>query len=147
MPLFSGDRPNETSIEYTAVSHDVNHNTNDDTRGDQFHGNTVEVTRQSVDINDQDSSRASKSKGTNYQVFGSSRAASEETPARLNAPAITGWPQGPRRLKGVSIPFLIGDTLLILLPIAFLGKYASLSGQDECKILITSSLGHLCMAT
>jgi hypothetical protein len=35
---------------------------------------------------------------------------------------VANWPSHPQRLKGVSIPIFLGDCLLVLLPIAFIGK-------------------------
>lgn len=129
MPLFSGHRHDEGSIEYAAVGHEATYSDDVNTNGNQQYDDTIDGTHRSLDVGDQDSSNASKSKGTNYRVLESSRTPSDEVAGGINVPTIAGWPQGPRKLKGVSIPFLIGDTLLILLPIAFLGKHVDFSIQ------------------
>lgn len=45
----------------------------------------------------------------------------EEVLKTYTGPAVKGWPTAPRQLRGFSVQLLIGDTILILLPIAFLG--------------------------
>ena len=125
MPLFSGQRHAERLIEYAAVGHEPTGNDGNDIDNDENrqHEDELEGTGRSLNVTTQELSHASKRKAPNYSVVESGKAPSEEANSRTSVPVIQGWPQGPRTLKGVSIPFLIGDTLLILLPIAFLGKY------------------------
>ncbi|KAF1925615.1 uncharacterized protein M421DRAFT_398148 [Didymella exigua CBS 183.55] len=63
----------------------------------------------------------------------------DDLPKTYTGPAVEGWPTAPRKLRGFSVQLLIGDTLLILLPVAFLalgisawqlnGKELSSNGQ------------------
>jgi len=38
------------------------------------------------------------------------------------APTVAGWPTGPQRIASAPI-WIIGDLLLLLMPIAFIGEY------------------------
>ena len=51
---------------------------------------------------------------------------SSHKPAGYKGPPVAGWPTAPRNLSGISIPQFIGDIVLTLLPIAFLGSLFSL---------------------
>ena len=48
-------------------------------------------------------------------------------PVGYKGPPISGWPTAPRKLSGTSIPQFIGDIILILFPVAFLGLLFCLS--------------------
>jgi hypothetical protein len=130
MPLFSGNRGDNGSIEYTAVGNDVPRS-EDDQRELQPTSNTVEAVRASLDTSGIKANSTTRSKAVDYQVLETGSAPSEKTPGSNNGPTITGWPQGPRKLRGFSAPFLVGDALLILLPVAFLGMFVSSSGWRE----------------
>lgn len=108
----------EGSVEYTAVEH--NDEFIDDTSEDRAYEDSIASTHQSIDANQQVSHAIENGQQIN-QVGGSSKTISEETTGETTVRTIAGWPQGPRQLDGVSIPFFIGDLLLILLPVAFLG--------------------------
>ena len=66
------------------------------------------------------------SSGSTFVDSESSRNASVEVSKTYDGPAIDGWPAAPQQLRGLSVPLLIGDVILILLPIAFLGMWMSL---------------------
>lgn len=125
MPLFNGQRHVEGSIEYAAIGHEPTRNdANDiDTEGSRQYEDELVGTSRGMNVSAQDLSHTSKSKAPNYSVVKSGEVPSEDANSGTSIPVIGGWPQGPRKLKGASIPFLVGDTLLILLPIAFLGKH------------------------
>jgi len=118
MATSSDNRPYEGSVEYTAV--ELNDEFIDDTSEDRAYEDSVASAHQSIDANQQVSNAIDNGQQF-HQAGGSSKTISEETTGATIARTIAGWPQGPRQLDGVSIPFLIGDLLLILLPVAFLG--------------------------
>jgi hypothetical protein len=74
--------------------------------------------RASVVISDFDGITSSGSTVVNSE---SSRNATDKAPKTYEGPAIEGWPAAPQQLRGFSVPLLVGDIILILLPIAFLG--------------------------
>ncbi|KAH6622174.1 hypothetical protein C7974DRAFT_397794 [Boeremia exigua] len=112
MPLFSS-HANDTVIEYSTVESDPGHYSGDTGgRNNPYHHET-QAKQPGIDISAIDgrvshtgtpSNGERDEKGSNTYV----------------GPPISGWPTAPQRLRGYSVPLLIGDILLILLPIAFI---------------------------
>lgn len=75
--------------------------------------------RQSMDISDTSFDHPHAGTDLNTERSGDSI---RKFPEGYYGPAIKDWPASPRKLRGVSKLLLLGDLLLILLPIAFLGK-------------------------
>jgi hypothetical protein len=62
-----------------------------------------------------------RSKSSHSQNQDSGFATSGEVSRGDSALNINGWPAAPQKLRGVSMPLFIGDSVLTLFPIAFLG--------------------------
>lgn len=142
MPLFSGNRQNHEFIEYTAVGHNVSYGVEDHQRETQPYEDSATIGRTPPQTSGQDASGANKSEGANHHIVETS-----QTPDSKEGLTADGWPQGPQQLRGVSMPLLVGDMLLILLPVAFLGTYVFFDQQQELETLIATSSGCICMAT
>ncbi|KAJ8106309.1 hypothetical protein OPT61_g9621 [Boeremia exigua] len=139
MSVFSGSRPSHAPAEYTAVQHD------DDATENLPCEHAPVATRLSLAVDEQTSSHTTESQQSYQKVNERSKRSSEEVERGTVAQTIAGWPCGPRRLDGVSIPYLVGDALLILLPVAFLvlaitawrlnGEPLSKTGQTVQRVM------------
>lgn len=111
------------SIEYTAVEDDASYS-HGGLRGDsQPSVMTSSTSPMTLDTSDRDGSSMNRTEGTNVQRLEPSQKLNEGVLGSSRPPTINGWPQGPRKLGKVSMLFLVGDILLLLLPVAFLGAF------------------------
>lgn len=134
MPRFAGGRADDRAIDYTAVG-DVTDEDYTHRGASGSYRHTTELGRSSLDVSDSDANIPHKSKAVNHHVYETRQPSSEKAPGSKSIPTVAGWPQQPRKLRGFSIPSLVGDTLLILLPVAFLGMFI---GFSHCKSLDTN---------
>ncbi|KAJ8106810.1 hypothetical protein OPT61_g9296 [Boeremia exigua] len=106
MPLFSSGHANDTSIQYSTVESEPAQYLDDSQGGHKAFDHNNQAKQPSVDINTVGITVNSSQddKGSNTYA----------------GPPIKGWPTEPQRLRGYSLPLLIGDILLILLPIGFI---------------------------
>lgn len=148
MSWFAGARSNEDSVEYTAINYDLTDGGRDTLSETQARERTSSVSLAAPASGDQDARSNNKTKEQSYRILELSQAAGEEKPDSNTAPTIPGWPQGPRQLRGFSVLFLVGDILLICLPVAFLGTPLSIKKQIKRSLDVTThSFGNLCVAT
>ncbi|KAF1933563.1 uncharacterized protein M421DRAFT_200198 [Didymella exigua CBS 183.55] len=131
MSILSGGRQNDASIQYTAVGHGNTYGDSDFSTHHQRHAHSDNVDRASIDIRHETAGDGPKTEGATYYVIEAGQAPSNKTSGHCHPPAIQGWPQGPRKLGGVSVLFLIGDILLLLLPVAFLGPFGTLQPKSS----------------
>ncbi|KAH6616836.1 hypothetical protein C7974DRAFT_366495 [Boeremia exigua] len=135
MPVFLGNRPIGGSSEYTAVKHDEH--SSDEISTYQPCEHTIE---ESPTTTGQISSNVEETKTSDHQECGSSERSREEAGGRSIVSTIAGWPQSPCRLDRFSVPLLVGDVLLILLPVAFLVLAITawrLDGEPLSKTVLT----------
>ncbi len=104
--MFSGSPARDAVIEYSTVESEPAHDLHDN-----------QAKKPNVDI-------------SNVSPIGTglSNDQDEKGPNTYVGPPIEGWPTDPQRLRGHSIPLLVGDIFLVLLPIGFIGMCFSVSG-------------------
>jgi hypothetical protein len=135
MSLSSRDRAAaHRSIEYTTISdRDVGETDQSHTVGEDLAMNTDESRTELATDSDVENGTigydagacnatadAPNSKTAGRKIQGSNSLTNSEA-AQYSGPDIKGWPTDPRKLKGFSVPTFLGDILLVLFPIAFLG--------------------------
>lgn len=118
MPLFSNSNP-DSPVEYSAVETGQTLVTDDEYERRSALGSGIESSRPSLEISDTEVNTSRNSAVLNREA---SPPSNDKTLHSYSGPTINGWPKAPRQLRGISVPLLVGDVLLILLPIAFLGR-------------------------
>lgn len=113
MPLFSSNGHGNNSIAYSAMERDPSPDDND-SHAETIVNNGVETGRSSDDIH------ARRTQGT---PASSCIEQSNKPLTTYTGPEVTAWPTAPRKLRGFSVPLFVGDMVLILIPVAFLGLY------------------------
>lgn len=119
MSFVSSSRAGERPVEYSTIEMEQVHDTAYSHAIHNAEGQRNSSSRQSMDISDTGFDHSHASTELNTERSGDSI---KKSPDGYYGPAIKDWPTGPRRPRGFSKLLLLGDLLLILLPIAFLGK-------------------------
>ena len=127
MSLVPNSRDFSASIEYSPVNNGHIH----EDAGGHFgssplgHGTRTNPMGTSYSHSDNGSSLDSDSTDTRIDQF--PMPPSGQKPVGYKGSTVAGWPTAPRKLSRFSIPLFIGDIVLILLPVAFLGLLFCLS--------------------
>jgi hypothetical protein len=118
MSLLPNSRDFSASIEYSPVN---NGQTHENVGGHRSSSPPGHGTRMSTSYSHSDNGSSFNSDSTNTRIDQFPMPPSGQKPVGYGGLPIAGWPTAPRKLSKFSIPLFIGDVVLILLPIAFLG--------------------------
>jgi hypothetical protein len=121
MSLVPNSRDFNASIEYSPVNNGHVHEEAGGLFGSSPLGHGTRTSPMSTSYSHSDDRSSFNSDSTNTRIDQFPMPPSDQNPVGYGGPPIAGWPTAPRKLSKFSIPLFIGDVVLILLPIAFLG--------------------------
>lgn len=134
MPWFLSARKDGESVDYTAINSGYTRDARMNNLGTDIMDRDVEIGRSRSVLSHSDlSANNSDSKREGSHMQESSLSSIDKTYVSYKGPEIDGWPTAPYKLKGSSIPVFVGDMLLIVLPIAFIGMFSRLCGRLEAR--------------
>ena len=127
MSLFLSTRTDDGSVEYTAVNGENTYDASMNRLGTDIIHQDVEMGRSRSVLGHNDRiANNSNSKAASSDMEEPSLSSIGKAHVSYSKPKIDGWPAAPDKLKGSSIPLFVGDVLLIMLPVAFMGMLARL---------------------
>ena len=121
MSLVPNSRDFSASIKYSPVNSGHVREDAGGHYGSSTIGHGTRTSPLSTSYSHSDNGNSFNSESTNTRIDQFPMPPSGQKPVGYGGPPTDGWPTVPRKLSRFSIPLFIGDVVLILLPVAFLG--------------------------